>query len=350
MMPGFFSSIIPDTSAFLRIVPIEETYLTTVQLSEKVRLTPAMVRLNYMDRSPFAEGGLAWVREGSQLFLWFTRLESAGSRLEIPEGYLLYRAHRDAGEAVIVHPKETCVSCLVIKEGRLRGQVVIARERWSEEYEAELLQLLAREHSLADPVICRVDSSFQLRPSWAVIRACTHLEIDPSRMLTRGFDLLKGPLILYLAILISYQLFSVAFVENRRQQLQEKVIEIKERNQPFKKRYGALQDEVAFWNGFAGGELRRPNFRQLLARVAEAVSADSGSILNLSYSGLNATARIQTGAGAPELVRRLMEGGYFQEVKIVSSRQVRQDKSLQELDLALTLKRASAAREPEQPS
>ncbi len=338
-------------SRYLQVVPIEETFLSRVKIAKKVTLSPAVVRLNYLDRSPFSQGGVLYVRQKEDLYLWFLRSDNSSAWVNIPEAYLLYRAYTaDLKEGIIVFPKQNCTAYLIIKSEKLTAQVVVSKERWSEEYEAELLQLLTREHSLTQPTILRHSPGTELPLDWRVIQACLHWDFNPSQLLKRGFELFQGPLIVYLVILSAYQLFTLQRLEDRHEQLQTEQVEIKNRNRPLKQHYKELQSEVTFWKEFSNMEIHRPNLQQLLGVVADATAADSGTILMFRYSGNNVSARIETRSGAAGLVQRLLDSGYFQQVKVISSRQARENKDLQEIDLALQLKTDAPAPAKEESS
>ncbi len=338
-------------SRYLQVVPIEDTYLSRVQIAKKVTLSPAVVRLNYFDRSPFTSGGILYVRQKEDLNLWFLRSDNSSAWVNIPEAYLLYRTYAaDLEEGIIVFPKQNCTAYLIIKSGKLIAQVVVSRERWSAEYESELFQLLTREHSLNQPTILRHSSTTLLHPDWRVIQACLHWDFNLSQLLKGGFKLFQGPLIVYLVILSAYQLFTLQRHEGHHEQLQIEQVEIKSHNRPLKQHYKELQSEVNFWKEFSRTEIHRPNLQQLLGVVADATAADSGTILMFRYAGNNVTARIQIQSGAAGLVRRLLDSGYFQQVKVISSRQSRQDKGLQEIDIALQLKTTGPAPSEEESS
>jgi len=239
-------------SRYLQIVPIEETFLSRVKIAKKVTISPAVVRLNYLGRSPFSQGGVLYVRQKEDLNLWFLRSDNLSAWVNIPEAYLLYRTYAaDLEEGIIVFSKQECTAYLIIKSGKLIAQVVVSKERWSAEYEAELFQLLTREHSLNQPTILRHSPDTVLHPDWRVIQACLHWDLDPSQLLKRGFELFQGPLIVYLVILSAYQLFTLQRLEGQHEQLQIERVEIKNRNRPLKRHYKELQSEVNFWKDFS---------------------------------------------------------------------------------------------------
>jgi len=68
------------------------------------------------------------------------------------------------------------------------------------------------------------------------------------------------------------------------------------------------------------------------------------------YSGNNVTAKIQIQSGAAGLVQRLLDSGYFHQVKVISSRQARKNKDLQEIDISLQLKANGSAPSAEESS
>lgn len=321
-----------------QVVPIENTYFLPVKIAKKVKLSPAMVHLNYLSRSPFSNASIIYVRRKEDLYLWFSRQDNPSSQIMIPEAYLLYLTQADdLKEGIIVFRKPACTAYLVVKSATLMAQVVVEQERCTEEHHTDLISLLSREHSLSDPPVVSIDSSAELRPNWRAVQHCLHWDINPSQLLRRSFELVQGPLIVYLTILMTYQLFVIQWIDGEHSRLHKQLVELKDSNRPIKNRYGTLQKEIDFWTRFAKNEIYHPNLQQVLEVVAAAVVDDSGAIIRFNYSGHNATARIQTKSGASKLVRNLLASGYFKEVKVVTSRQDRADKSLQVVDIAMSL-------------
>ncbi len=322
---------------FSHIIQLEDTFLQLQQLPEKVKLTPSMVRANYLSISPFPGGDLLYRQDDRQLSIWYTRQPLADSyQVAVPEADLVCRAHPAAADAILIYPKPQATAYLVQREGRLVAQVVLTVA--SNETEEDVLELLTREHSLRAPQITRVASDFQPQVSFADLRSFARYDLDSSELFTRLIDFVKLPLILALLVSIGFQLYGQHALTSNVEQQQARLAELKQNNASLKQGLREVETEVDFWRLFQQQEQRLPEFTLVLSDITSAVSEAGGYLTNLRYGGnnINFWAGIK---GAPTaLVDLLLKNGHFSNVKVVSTRQEPRNPEVELVQLRLTLK------------
>ena len=299
-----------------QIIPIEDTFFLRVELPERLKLLPSMVKANYISRSPFQGGDLIYQQDNRQLNLWFTRKPlSGGWKIPIPEAHLVCRTHSGQEDVVLVLSKQQASAYLVKKNGMMMAQVV------TNAAESEVVELLSREHSLHQPRVVRIDGPLRTRVNIADLRNFCHYDFDTSDILSRGLAFAKLPMIIGLSVMIVFQLYSQQFLHQTVLQKQTQLRELKQANATFKQQLRQIENEANFWSNFQRQEYSQTTFLTILGAASQAVSSVDGYLKNLNFAGneLNFWAGIKD---APtELVDRLLDSGYFSSVKVISSRQ-----------------------------
>ncbi len=325
------------------IVPIQGTYFWKTELPDKVTLSPEMVRANYQRRSPFGTGVLLSVQVKNRLSIWFVREPLAEERrIYIPEGYLVFQAHRTGGSAIMVYSVGTAKVYLVEKAGELVAQVSFPGplDAGTEE---QTLQLLAREHSLSEPQICRIERDFTPGVGLSDLRAFWRFDYSAEKALLWLLQASKLPLILFLLTLSAYQLSNVNYLEGLIETRGQELLALKQQNSDVKGKIQAVETEVDFWRRFELEVSRRPDFRRLLEAVSSQVAADKGYLTNLIFSGDELKLWIGLTTPAADLVERFVQTGLFAEVKVISSTRSGREAETDIVQIALTLAEPAAS-------
>lgn len=97
---------------------IEDSFFLYKKLDKKLKLTPEIIRLNYLKESPYKleESSISSVISDNNLYLWFHR--NAGIRY-LPEAILVYRQLLKKHSSIICIIRGKKDKVLMIKEGRL---------------------------------------------------------------------------------------------------------------------------------------------------------------------------------------------------------------------------------------
>ena len=103
---------------FIMFAKVEDSFFLYKKLDKKIKLTPEIIKLNYLKESPYAldESSISSIVSHDNLYLWFHR--GAGSRY-LPEALLIYRKLIKKYANVLCIVRGEIDKVVVVKEGIL---------------------------------------------------------------------------------------------------------------------------------------------------------------------------------------------------------------------------------------
>ena len=103
---------------FIMFAKVEDSFFLYKKLDKKIKLTPEIIKLNYLKESPYAldESSISSIVSHDNLYLWFHR--GAGSRY-LPEALLIYRKLIKKHANVLCIVRGEIDKVVVVKEGIL---------------------------------------------------------------------------------------------------------------------------------------------------------------------------------------------------------------------------------------
>jgi hypothetical protein len=325
--------------ALSHVLPFERTFFRTVAVPRGTALSDQMVRLNYGHLSPYPNGGLAYVRRGDALLLWFyPETESPARRVPIPEAYLHWRNSKAQGDAILLAPRAEGVAYVAIRKGELVGQALRPHPADSPRTEEDL-SLLAREHSLADPKLVRVDAGSKPRAGLGDVAAFSHADWSPERVLRTGWQMVQAPVLIALAILAGYQVFLSREIGGTVAQLEGELARLEKATAPVKSDLEVAEARAAFWTHFREEELSAPAPGGILEHVTKTVGERSGELQRIRYG----PDRLQIWGAFPReridgLVEALVAHPAFQKVNVRTNRETRDRPQWRSLEMEILLR------------
>jgi hypothetical protein len=107
----------------LKVIPMQESFFKVSTLTQKVKLSPELVQLNYEKLSPLANPTILSHKEESSIYLWFVKKQQLEEKILIPESFLIYKALQNTQEGVFIFetvPKQV----YILKEKKLQAAFV----------------------------------------------------------------------------------------------------------------------------------------------------------------------------------------------------------------------------------
>ncbi len=328
---------------FVTIIPIEDTFFRLIEKPRNTRLTKQVIRFNYAHLSPFQKGDTLFLQTSDSIYAWFLAKQlPAKTSIFIPEAYLVYRFFKAKQEAIIVLPRNNDLNILTIKNGSLLS-VITAKNTVNFEMS---LDLLRREHSLANPELIRLDPAAKFPFKLSDVLLFADFDVSVSELLGKSVNLAKVPIAVSLAISAAFTLYS----EHR----QEKIIEtkrnylsrLKKQNYELQTSLEQVRGKSDLWKEFNSKELVYPNFYLLLSKVSDVVVKFNGYINSVDLSDNHIS--LWTGQKTSEatLIKELLSSGLFSEVKLISSIKDSNMPDYTLLHLDMVLKPVSASVQP----
>jgi hypothetical protein len=324
-----------------RILPIEKTYLEVVPLSDKIRLSREMVRLNYLALSPFSDGDVQYVRQAERLLLWFTPETLHGQAwVCVPEAYLLHIAYPSATDTILLMQRADATIFLVRKGSSLLSQVIVRDCEGSEVDVEKTVLMLQREYSLVDAQVINVISE-PLKPRWPQLLECAHFDWRADRLLPRVAEECKLPAILFMLILCLYGLGAKVFLEHQLDSSRAQLLALKEQNRELNLDIESTLLERDFWQGMHDQITSTPDFYRVMDGIATAAKLSRCQIVSVNYRGEEVRLSARAQGNENDLVSRLLDKEVFREVQLISSRQSIGNRHAKDIEVRLLLMRRS---------
>jgi len=301
---------------FIKIIPIEETYLRVFEKPPKTRLTRQIITINYGDLSPYPGGGHLSAQTDASIFVWYLKQPlPAGMTVHIPEGYLAWRFFKDRTNALVLLPRQGMLSVLVIQNGELRAQLTRAGGAG----EAEVLDLLKREYSLQNIEVIRLAPTvtFNVKPRDMITFA--DFDFKPANLLEQAVALVKVPLIATLLITSGFYIYQENRLESYYAEKTAYLARLKRENGNLQSSLEEVREKTSYWRDFIAKEQAYPDYYQILSILTGVVQRHGGYFNMVEYSDNRLT--VWTGSKSSEatIIKDLLATGVFQEVKLLSS-------------------------------
>jgi hypothetical protein len=301
---------------FVKIIPIEETYLRVFEKPPKVRLTRQIIAFNYGNLSPYPEGGHLSFQTDASIFVWYLKQPLApGMTIHIPELYLAWRFFKDRANALVLIPRQGLLSVLAIQNGVLRAQLT----RVSGEGEAQALDLLKREYSLQNVEIIRLAPTVSFKVTLHDMMTFADFEFKPANLLEKCVTLLKAPLMAMLLITSGFYIYQENRLESYYAEKTAYLARLKRENGDLQSSLENVREKTSYWRDFIAKEQAYPDFYQVLCGLTEVVKRHGGYINVIEYNDNRLTVGTGIKSSEAAIIKDLLAAGIFQEVKLLSS-------------------------------
>ncbi len=303
----------------VNLIPAEDTFFKNVEIPKNVNLTPELIKINYQHLSPFPSGDVLYYKTKKSLYLWFVRYPiEKTKKVNIPEGYFIYKNFKSRKNAVVIVKKENSVVISVIKDEELISQFTLSSNLAVNL--DERIELLKKEYSLKEPEIITIKANqLKTRADLKDILAFSRFEINRESIFNFFIENFKIPLIIFLLILSTYDIFLLNYLQKEKEKKQQLLHQLKKENAEIKKVMFKLEEESKLWNSFVKEELKFENIYNVLSSIGKILKEKNGKFESLNYSGDLMDLWIKTKVKSTTLIDKLVKTGYFKEVKIISS-------------------------------
>ncbi len=328
----------------VNIIPTEDTFFKNVEIPKNVKLTPELVKINYQHLSPFPSGDIVFYKTKKSLYLWFVRYPlPENKKVNIPEGYFIYKQFKNKKNAVIIVKKESSVIVSVIKDGEMLSQFSLSSNLAVNL--KDRIELLKKEYSLKNPEIIEINQNqLKTRADLKDILAFSRIEINKESLKVAVFEAVKVPLIIILLIVSVYDIFLLNYLQKEKERKRQILQQLKRENAEIKQIMFKLEDESRFWNSFLKEELKFENIYNVLSAIAKILKEKNGKFESLTYSENFIDLWIKTKSKSTTLIDKLVKTGYFEEVKIISSAKDIKEPEYEVTNLQLILKEKYAGK------
>jgi hypothetical protein len=301
---------------FIKILPIEETYLRLFEKPPKVRLTRQILALNYAHLSPYPNGGhLSWQAD-SNVFVWYLKKPpQPGMTIYIPEAYLAWRFFKERANALVLIPRQNLLSILVIQNGTLRAQMTRAAGAGEE----QALDLLKREYSLQHAEVIRLLPTVTFKVTLRDMATFAEFDFKPTNLLERLVALVKVPLIAILIIISGFYLYEEHQLETLHAEKTQYLTRLKRANGELQSALEDVREKTSYWQDFIAKEQAYPDYYRVLANLTTVVQRHGGYLNMVEYTDNRLTVWTGVKSSEADIIKDLLATGVFQEVKLLSS-------------------------------
>jgi hypothetical protein len=322
----------------INIIPTEDTFFKAVEIPKNVELSPELVKINYQHLSPFTTGDILFFKTKNLLYLWFIKYPlPENKKVNIPEGYFIYKQFRNKKNAVIIVKKDNSVIISVIKDGEMLSQFSLSSNLAVNL--KDRIELLKKEYSLKNPEIIEINKNqLKLRTDFRDILKFSRIKVNKESLIGFLLESVKVPLIIVLTAISFYDIFLLNYLEKEKEKKQKTLQQLKRENAEIKNLMFKLEEESKFWNSFIKEELKFENIYNVLTAIGKVLKEKNGKFESLNYSENLIDLWIKTKSKSTTLIDKLIKTGYFQEVKIISSAKDLREPEYEVTNLQLILK------------
>ncbi len=322
----------------VNIIPSEDTFFKSVEVPKNIKLTPELVKINYQHLSPFPSGDIIFYKTKNLIYLWFVKyplLED--KKVNIPEGYFVYKNFKSKKNAVVIVKKENSVIVSVIKDGELISQFTLTTNLAVNL--DDRIELLKKEYSLKNPEILKINAKeLKYRTDLKDIIVFSRIQLNKESIKDFFIENIKIPLIIILLGISIYDIFLLNYLEKEKEKKKNTLYQLKKENAEIKNLLYKLEDESKFWNSFLKREMKFENIYNVLSDIGKILKEKNGKFESLDYSGNLIDLWIKTKSKSTTLIDKLVKTGYFEEVKIISSAKDMYEPEYEVTNLQLILK------------
>ena len=321
---------------FYSLVPVEDTFFKSVDIPKGIKLSKEIVLINYSHLSPFPDGDVIFYRTKNSLYLWFVRYKLK-SRVNIPEGYIIYKQFKDRKNAITIVEKKRSFVFSVIKNGELVSQFSLSKS--VPVNIDERVEFLKREHSLKQPdIIKKSISDIKTKPDLTDILKFSHFSLDRRSIQEFILEEIKIPIILILVGLSIYDIFLLNYLSSLKEEKVKVLQELKKENQDIKNLLMKLEEKRNFWKRFISEEFKFENLYNVASAVASTLKKYEGTLKSFNSTENMVDLWIESKVSSSKLIDELLKTGYFEEIKVLSSVRPPQKEDIEIINMQLFLK------------
>ncbi len=318
---------------FIKVIPVEDTFFIKDNIPPNVKFTYDVVKLNYLDKSPFKNGDIIFLQKEDEIYIWFTRYPLEENKVYIPESYLLIK-QANLENGFIIFKKRNYTTILVIKNNQLQSQIT---------YKGNIpqlqikLKLLEKEHSLKNPKVLEIT---EFKPKYDIKDLIKFSRVDFSleNVIKAVLNNISIPLSIFFLGLLTYKFLDVKYLEKKKSHLEEKLFQLKVENKGIKKKIQLAKEKSQFWNDFVEKELKYPFPIVVISNFAKIVNKYEGFIDDIIYSPDVVSVSVGLPKKRGNFIQELLNTGLFKDIKILGSSPDRLSKDYEVLSVELYVK------------
>ena len=298
----------------ITILPMELTFHFSIKISEYIKMTDELMRLNYSHYSPYPNPEIISYYDGTLLHLWFYK-RKIKSLFIIPEAFILFQELRDnfSNDVVIVH--DDLYKIFLIKEKQLLKAQVFKK------YDEQIVKLIMDEYNITNLSNTKDLKSSELLKNIHFLKMLKwkNPSIKFKSVISSMLDTLAYPIaffffsIMIAQFLYGYQLSSE--VEN----LQNKYIALKEKNKKIKKYIKTRKYLQNRWNSFLTKELIYPDVMIVLETIVDILPADKVNIRHINIIGDEVLVTLESNENPIIMLNKFVDMKLFENVIIKRS-------------------------------
>lgn len=317
----------------IKIIPVEDTFFIKDDIPPDIKFNYNVIKLNYIDRSPFKNGDIIFLQEERKINIWFTKYPLEENKVYIPESYILVK-QANINNGFIIYKKNNYTTILVIKDKQLQSQIT---------YKGDIpqlqlkLKLLEKEHSLKNPKVIEIT---QLKPKYDIkdLIKFSRFEFSSENIIKVILANISVPLSIFFLSLLIYKFLDLKYLENKKSNLENHLFQLKLENKKIKKKIQTAKEKSQFWNDFVEKELKYPFPIIVITNFAKVINKYEGFIDNIVYSPDVISVSIGLPKKRGDFIKDLLDTGLFRDIKILGSSPDNLSKDYEVLSIELYVK------------
>ena len=304
------------------VIDIEDTFFVRKEVPKSLKVNKEIIKINYMNLSPFENGDFVFFRKNSILYMWFfdrSAIERKNGAILVPESFLIYVFFsKKIGKknAIIIKESKDKKFVLVIREGELVSQFV------SKEKNDEIVDKLTRKFSLKNFKVIgmneTLDLSFFSFRDFLVFLKFGYEKFSDKRIFESLYNLAVSFMINLFITINLFTLFSYFYLSLTVSNKEKQLYSLEQSNVSLKKYFKEMVKEEKFTNEFFGKELAYPPLYSCVATISECVYKGNGFILSYHYTRDSIYIRVKA-KSVSSIVKNLLNTGFFEDVKLLDT-------------------------------
>ena len=278
-------------SSFIHILPANETFFFQTKFEKKIKLSKALIYLNYKKYAPYNNPFLTTLIEEKNLYIWFYPTELS-AKIIIPESYLMFSFFKETYPNVLLLIEAQIPYVIIIKNGVLLNTYVAGDSE-------NFIEMELNQHGLSEFKRVSHGEYFESKAESLEnlgikdIYKWNTLTIEHRDLLSKVVNGIAYPLSFLLFFMMSIELYHVNELEKTLAKVEENYRDAKVKNDDIREKINLVSVKEEKWKRFVQRELPYADLPSIFLRISKAFK-DKGFTFK-SFSIVGSRIKIEMG-------------------------------------------------------
>ena len=291
---------------FIAVLPMTSSFHYHIQLTEYVKMSNSLLKLNYSHYSPFSQPEILSYYDGVYLHLWFYQTKN-DALVIVPEAYLLFLQLKEKYNDTAVVMQDSSYKIFMIQNKQLLSAFV------AKEYNEQLLQLSMDQNSLSNITTLSENESQKSQEhildtlSLAELLRWKNSSLDLKAIGLNSIERIAFPATVFLGVILSMQIIHDQMLNTKLTDLKEQYTTFKNSNDSVRSEIRKKKSEQKRWNSFLQKELIYPDTMSILEAIIEALPDNKTDIKSIQIVNGLVTITIESNTNQIKILNKFID-------------------------------------------